>query len=94
MTVHRSTVVDRQIQGHKKWLEKDELFPYEVRYEGRAYYQVRYYRFNRDKATGWLILDSGGTVVPFRLAKPVLRLFNTYNACMVASSTTLVRYIS
>lgn len=85
-------VIKRKIKDYKKFFESSNIFSYEYREDGQSYYYVAYYKFDIEKATGYLILSSDGDVVPFGIAKSVLRQFQKYNACITSASKQLAKY--
>ncbi|ASJ57099.1 hypothetical protein BP422_28530 [Brevibacillus formosus] len=75
MKVVNTSQVQTQIERHKRFLERTELYNYPAYINGQYYYNVAYWRWGKKDAAGFLILRPNGEVVPRNEAEPVVKLF-------------------
>lgn len=83
MKVTQSAQIRAQIDKYKRFLEKPELFMHAVQLHDQYYYNVQYWRWGKNEAVGYLILQPDGTVVPRDEAEPVVRLFMSHNNAVI-----------
>lgn len=79
MIVKETAQVREQINKYKRFLEKPDLFNHAAIFEDQVYYNVQYWRWGKNEASGYLILRSDGSVPPRAEAAPVVRLFMSHN---------------
>lgn len=75
MKVVNTSQLQTQIERHKRFLERTELYNYPAYINGQYYYNVAYWRWGKKDAAGFLILRPNGEVVPRNEAEPVVKLF-------------------
>src|SRR5690625_4261521 len=61
MVVKETEALKKEIENHKKALEKYEYIPFPVKRNNQVYYAVRYTRFKKEK--GLLIVSTNGQAV-------------------------------
>ncbi|MGG3885348.1 hypothetical protein [Brevibacillus panacihumi] len=83
--------IREQINKHKKFLEKPDLFNHAAMLDGQVYYNVQYWRWGKSKAAGYLILRSDGSVPPLAEARPVVRLFMSHNNAVISFTQDFAR---
>ncbi|GEC89727.1 MULTISPECIES: hypothetical protein [Brevibacillus] len=75
MKVVNTPQVQAQIERHKRFLERTELYNYPAYVNGEYYYHVAYWKWGKKDAVGYLVLRPDGEVVRRNEAEPVVKLF-------------------
>ncbi|MFD2368591.1 hypothetical protein ACFSO0_00975 [Brevibacillus sp. GCM10020057] len=79
MKVTETASVRAQIAAYKRFLEKPQLFHHAAKIGDQFYYNVQYWKWGKQEASGYLILRPDGEVVPRKEAEQALRLFMLHN---------------
>ncbi|MBP1930862.1 hypothetical protein [Ammoniphilus resinae] len=82
-------LIQEKATNHQRFLERIEMFSFQLEFEGVKYHYVLYKRFG--KPAGILIIDQYGEVIPREEAKPIVATFNYYNNIATGATTDLVR---